>query len=102
MSESHVESCIGWTSYEFQFEHSATENKHLLSYLPPIHYLILKICPLLGLFVSSLVQLMCSAAFNFLIQLSLIHELVNRDFVLMDFMEWDICFLFSPKDLILA
>ena len=48
MFESHLETYIEWTSFEFWsqdfFQRSATENKHLLCYWPTTHNLISKTC----------------------------------------------------------
>ena len=45
--ESHVETCIDWTSFNFWFHYffyqSATQNNGLLCYWPSIHHSILKI-----------------------------------------------------------
>ena len=47
--QSHVKTCIDWTSFEFRiedfFEQSATQENHLLCCWPTIHNWILKICP---------------------------------------------------------
>ena len=42
--ESHLKVYIDWTSFNFCFEQSATENNYLLCYWPAIHNLILKVC----------------------------------------------------------
>ena len=47
--QSHVETCISWTSFHFLFkdffQQSASENKNLLCYWPTTHNPIFKVCP---------------------------------------------------------